>query len=76
MQGERLALHSKLASYDLSGGASWSKREADWFEIEEKAVFKNNVKNFTDGDLKNVDAFIRAVEEQQKRLNQHMIIFE
>jgi len=58
-QGGRLTMHSKLPSFE--GATSWSKREADWYEIEDKAVFKNNVKNFTDGDASNVEAFIRVI---------------
>ena len=54
-------MHSKLPSFDLPGATSWSKREADWYEIEDKAVFKNNVKNFTDGDASNIDAFIKVI---------------
>ena len=61
--------HEKQAdSYDLFGGpaantSSWSKRESEWFEIEEKVIFKNNVKNFMDGDFKNIEHFIKVIQD-------------
>ena len=39
---------------------TWSKREDEWYTIEERFVFKNNVKNLKDGDKKCIGKCGRA----------------
>ena len=41
----------------------WSKRENDWYEIEERLIFKNNIENATDGDPSNISEWIKAIQK-------------
>lgn len=43
----------------------WSKRESDWFNIEERLIFKNNKSNIIEGDSKVIKSWIKAINKQR-----------
>lgn len=46
----------------------WSKREQDWYEIEEKLIFKNNSNNICDGDKQAIKDWIKAILKQKEHI--------
>ena len=60
---------SALAQFGVSSNSTWSKRESEWYEIEEKLIFKNNTANVTDGDLSVILEWTDCIAKQQAALN-------
>ena len=42
---------------------TWSKRENNWFEIEEKLIFKNNVANHSEGEPKAIEDWLHLINK-------------
>ena len=47
--------------FDTTDKNCWTKREKDWFDIETKLIFKNNVENIVEGDIKVISAWSKAI---------------
>eukprot|EP00347_Sterkiella_histriomuscorum_P009393 403341382 len=46
----------------------WSKREQDWFNIEERLIFKNDTQNIVSGNSQIIDKILRIINKQKKKL--------
>ena len=47
---------------------TWSKREEEWYNLEEKLIFKNNTKLPSHGTRKAVDNWMKALLVQKAKL--------
>lgn len=52
-----------MTSSEFNGNQknNWSKREEEWYEIEEKLLFKNNLQNSSEGDKSNIEAWVKKI---------------
>ena len=60
-RNKETTMFNAITQIGVSNTNTWSKRENNWFDIEEKLIFKNNVSNHADGDAKAVDEWIRLI---------------
>ena len=56
-------MFNAITQIGATNANTWSKRENNWFDIEEKLIFKNNGANHSDGDAKAVDEWIRLINK-------------
>jgi hypothetical protein len=54
-------MFNAITQIGASNANTWSRRENNWFDIEEKLIFKNNVANHSNGDAKAIDAWIGLI---------------
>ena len=54
-------MFNAITQIGVSNANTWSRRENNWFDIEEKLIFKNNVANHSNGDAKAIDAWIGLI---------------